>query len=221
MNCPLCLNKNSEIYYADDKRDYWQCHNCFLVFVLPERYLSPQAEKLIYDKHQNDPHDLGYRKFLNKLVVPLLEKLKAGENGLDFGCGPGPTISEMLADRGFKVENYDIFYDYHPDLLKQKYGFITCTEVIEHLHFPHQELNTLFACLKTFGALGIMTKRVLNKSRFANWHYKNDPTHVCFYSTETFEYIAKTWNCRLDIINSDTVMLTKLNSTTINRGTLK
>jgi hypothetical protein len=26
---------------------------------------------------------------------------------------------------------------------------------------------------------------------FASWYYKNDPTHVFFYSQETFEWIKK------------------------------
>jgi hypothetical protein len=31
---------------------------------------------------------------------------------------------------------------------------------------------------------------VIDAQRFAHWHYKNDLTHVCFYSAETFDYIA-------------------------------
>lgn len=207
MNCPLCLNKNIQHYHQDKQRDYWQCGHCDLVFVKPEQFLSLQQEKSIYDQHQNNPDDLGYRKFLNKLLVPLVKQLTKEAKGLDFGSGPGPTVSVMLAELGYDVENYDIFYANNPELLKRKYDFITCTEVIEHLHNPHKELAMLRGLLNKGGYLGIMTKRVIDKNSFAKWHYKNDPTHVCFYSDKTFEYLAKNLNYDLQIINSDSIIL--------------
>jgi 2-polyprenyl-3-methyl-5-hydroxy-6-metoxy-1,4-benzoquinol methylase len=209
MTCPLCLKNNSEYYHQDKFRDYWQCNHCQLVFVKSEQYLSLVDEKAVYDQHQNSPDNQGYRNFLNKLLLPLTAILKNDSHGLDFGCGPGATISVMLKEEGFLVSDYDIFYVNNPELLKQVYDFITCTEVIEHLHNPYQELNLLSKLLKPKGYLGIMTKRVIDKQMFSTWHYKNDLTHVCFYSVETFEYIAKHWVYDLDIINSDTVILQK------------
>ena len=210
MTCPLCLNKNTEHYHRDKARDYWQCNMCQLVFVKPESYLNAEEEKAIYDLHQNSPDDEGYRGFLNKLIQPLSQRLQVGMKGLDFGCGPDPTISVMLAESGYSVENYDIFYANNPEILLKKYDFITCTEVIEHLHNPYKELTFLSNLLNEQGYLGIMTKRVIDKSRFANWHYKNDPTHVCFYSEDTFEFIAEYWDFKLQVINSDCVILKKL-----------
>ncbi|VAW11480.1 Putative methyltransferase associated with DUF414, partial [hydrothermal vent metagenome] len=167
------------------------------------------AEKAIYDSHENNSDDIGYRKFLSKLSIPLVDKLSDGMKGLDFGCGPGPTLSVMLEEQGFTVEDYDIFYANKVKLLKREYDFITCTEVVEHLHHPHKELTLLSKLLKPKGFFGIMTKRVINKERFKTWHYKNDPTHVCFYSDQTFEYIADYWNYELEFIQSDVVILTK------------
>lgn len=209
MTCPLCLNNNIEHYLSDKFRDYWQCASCQLVFVKPEQFLPIGYEKSIYDKHQNNPDDLGYRKFLNKLLIPLTQKIIKRAKGLDFGSGPGATISVMLKEQGFHMHDYDIFYANNPELLTQKYDFITCTEVIEHLHNPHQEITMLSKLLKQNGHLGIMTKRVIDKNRFSTWHYKNDLTHVCFYSDDAFEYIAKQWGFDLEVINSDTVILQK------------
>ncbi|MCF6288909.1 MAG: class I SAM-dependent methyltransferase [Proteobacteria bacterium] len=209
MTCPLCLNKTIDFYQQDKLRDYWQCQNCHLVFVKPEQQLNQHDEKLIYDQHQNNPDDVDYRKFLNKLIKPLIKRLPISAQGLDFGSGPGPTISVMMQEQGFKVENYDYYYANKPKLLKAKYGFITCTEVMEHLSTPHRVLSTLTDILVPQGILGIMTKRVTSKQNFKNWHYKNDPTHVCFYSEATFVYIAKQWQYDLEIIGFDTVILTK------------
>jgi len=207
MTCPLCLSNNIQPYYHDKNRDYWQCQHCQLVFVSTKQRLSVQAEKAIYDQHQNSPEDSGYRWFLNKLLIPLMQKLESNSMGLDFGSGPGPTLSIIMAEHGYQMVDFDIFYANHPELLNYKYDFITCTEVIEHLYHPHQELIRISNMLKPKGLLGIMTKRLINKDKFKTWHYKNDPTHVCFYSDYTMEYIAHQWNYELEIINSDTVIM--------------
>lgn len=207
MSCPLCLNNKLQHYHRDNNRDFWQCQLCQLVFVKPEQYLTPKQEKAIYDQHQNCADDLGYRKFLNKLLIPLTQKLNINATGLDFGSGPGPTIATVMAEHGFNVSNYDIFYANNYELLTGKYDFITCTEVIEHIHHPHKVITSLTNMLKPNAYLGIMTKRVINKDKFSSWHYKNDLTHVCFYSIETFEFIASQWHYSLEIINSDTIIL--------------
>ncbi|MGB2360319.1 MAG: methyltransferase, partial [Porticoccaceae bacterium] len=62
--------------------------------------MSSAAEKAIYDQHQNSPDDLQYRRFLSRLTEPLLERLGPCSRGLDFGCGPGPTLSVMMAEQG-------------------------------------------------------------------------------------------------------------------------
>ena len=210
MSCVLCLENTLLHYHQDKVRNYWQCQNCFLVFVKKEYHLDAKKEKSVYDLHKNNPNDIGYRNFLNKLITPLTKKLTQQMHGLDFGSGPGPTISVMLAEQGIRVENYDIFYNNKQELLEQTYDFITCTEVIEHLFNPNDVLTKLTTMLKPNGLLGIMTKRVIDKEKFKNWHYKNDPTHVCFYSDETFEFIANNWGYNLEFVEADSAILTKL-----------
>lgn len=186
-----------------------QCQVCDLVFVPKHQLLSAEDEKSQYDLHQNSPQDTGYRKFLSRLIEPLKEHLQDGAHGLDFGCGPGPTISIMMSEYGFSMDNYDPFYANHPEILERSYDFITSTEVFEHLHQPSEVIPLLVNILKPNGVLGIMTKRWINKDAFSRWHYKNDPTHICFYSDRTFEWIAAQWDLRLKIISADTVLLFK------------
>ena len=54
-----------------------------------------------------------------------------------------------------------------------------------------------------------MTKRVLSQSAFANWHYKNDPTHVAFFSDDTFSWLAVQWSAELRLVGQDVVLLQK------------
>lgn len=208
--CPLCTSLKISAYHQDNKRTYLQCSECQLIFVPPSFHLTPAEEKRIYDLHENSPDDEGYRHFLDKLLAPLCAKLPSGAQGLDFGCGPGPAIKPIMAERGFNMDNYDIYYQHQPQYLAQRYHFITCTEAIEHFSQPRQELKQLDSMLKPNGILGIMTKRVIAPDAFKRWHYKNDPTHICFFSEETFRWIADWLNYRLEFPGNDTVILTKL-----------
>lgn len=207
--CPLCKRANGEPFFQDAQRDYVRCPECLLVFVPPHYFLSPEKEKAEYDKHENSAGDPGYRRFLGRMFEPLNRLLPAKSHGLDFGSGPGPTLSVMFEESGHLMAIYDPFYA--PDLgpFSQTYDFITATEVVEHLHDPHKEFDRLWSCLRPGGYLGIMTKRVLGGTEFSNWHYKNDPTHVCFFSAETFEWLAQHWGAKLDFVGNDVVIFSK------------
>ncbi|QIZ78945.1 class I SAM-dependent methyltransferase [Ferrimonas lipolytica] len=209
MLCPLCQHIDPQHYHQDKRRHYFQCPQCKLVFADPAALLPASAEKQIYDQHQNNPDDLGYRKFLNRLAAPLLLRLPLQQQGLDFGCGPGPTLSLMLADAGHEMALYDPYFVPDRSPLKQQYDFVTCTEAIEHFYQPRREWHLLLNLIRPGGYLGIMTKLVRNKDAFAQWHYKNDPTHVSFFSEATFRYLAKQHNLRLEILGNDIILLQK------------
>jgi SAM-dependent methyltransferase len=196
-------------YHSDKRRDYWQCSHCDLVFVAPHQHLSATQEKAIYDTHENVLEDLGYRRFLSRVSEPLLSRLAPTSSGLDFGCGPGPLLSKMFTEAGHRMAVYDLYYAKNTSVFKNTYDFITCTEVIEHLAQPKQTLTQLFALLRSGSPLAIMTKLVIDVDRFSSWHYKNDMTHISFFSRKTFEYIAAQYCCGLEFIGSDVIILTK------------
>ncbi|MGL5728245.1 MAG: methyltransferase domain-containing protein, partial [Plesiomonas sp.] len=85
----------------------------------------------------------------------------------------------------------------------------TLTEVIEHVSDAHALLGQLDQLLKAEGILAVMTKRVQNPTAFATWHYKNDPTHINFYSEATFAWLAQHYGWRLELIDKDVVFLHK------------
>lgn len=184
-----------------------------MVFVPPQFYIPLEAEKAEYDLHQNTPDDPGYRIFLNRLFEPMNEQLKPNSFGLDFGSGPGPTLSIMFEEAGHRIKIFDPFYANHPVVFNDRYDFISATEVFEHLHFPQKELFRLWHCLKYDGVLGIMTKLVIDQLAFSTWHYKNDPTHVCFYSRSTFNWIAHHLSARIEFVGSDVILLYKEQNT--------
>lgn len=209
VGCPLCQSSEIVDYHKDKKRTYLHCLRCKLVFVSSSHWLTNEEEKAVYDLHENDPEDKGYRQFLSRLTDPLLERLSGKCQGLDFGCGPGPALAYMLREQGHWVDLYDPFYFNNEAVLDKTYDFICATEVVEHLHHPKRELAMLISMLKPGGWLGVMTKIVLDQQAFRTWHYIQDPTHICFYSRETFQYIAELFAVDVMLIEKDVILLQK------------
>lgn len=212
--CPLCMAGPVVDFHRDARREYRRCRTCQLVFVPPRFHLPVNAEKAHYDLHENDPEDADYRQFLARVFAPLVEKLPPQARGLDFGSGPGPTLSIMFAEAGYPTAIYDPFYAPSRSVWQDEYDFVTATEVVEHLHRPRTDLERVWEVLKPGGWLGIMTKRVLNVAAFAGWHYKDDPTHVAFFSEATFRWLARHWSARLEIVSADVVLIQKSSSAT-------
>ncbi|MBC8206738.1 MAG: class I SAM-dependent methyltransferase [Kiritimatiellales bacterium] len=208
--CPLCAHM-PECFCKDRTREYLRCPSCDLVFVPEKDLLAPGAEKARYDLHQNDPNDSGYRDFLNRLFQPLENKLEPGARGLDFGCGPGPTLSLMFKEAGYDCDVYDLYYANDPAVLKRQYDFLTCSETMEHMFRPGEEFERFVSLVKPGGWIGIMTQ--LHDEApvpFERWHYKDDDTHVCFFSKKSFQTLEKTYGLRAEF-HSDSVILFQAN----------
>ena len=207
FNCPLCQNPQTSFFSEGENRIYHHCPECDLVFVPSSYFVSEQEEQAKYDNHQNSIANEGYVNFLNRLLVPLQDYLPEGARGLDFGCGPGPTLHLLMEQQGYQMEIYDYFYARNPEVFTKKYDFITSTEVIEHLHHPLEELERLWDCLHEEGLLGLMT--AFRVDAFSQWYYKRDLTHIHFFTPETFAWIADYLNAKLIIPQSGVVILKK------------
>ncbi len=199
MTCPLCAAAAAP-FRPGAARGALRCGTCALTFVPPERHLPPEAEKARYAEHRNGPDDAGYRAFLDRLLAPLCERLPAGAEGLDFGCGPGPAASVMLGERGFKVRDWDPFFRPDGAALERGYDFIVCTEVLEHLRRPAETLSRLDGLLRPGGLLGVMTMLLEDDEAFGTWWYAADPTHISFYKADTLEWVAASRGWRLEIL---------------------
>ncbi len=207
MKCVLCGGLTEE-FEKDWRREYLKCLKCKLIFV-PERFILPlNEEKRRYDLHENNPDDEGYRDFLSDAKRAVLKMFEKGE-GLDFGSGPGPTLSVMLEEAGFKMDIYDKFYANDKSVFNKKYDFIVSTEVFEHLKNPYKEISRLNGILKPGGAIIVMTKMVDYVFDFIGWSYKNDDTHICFYSKKTFEWIADEFGFDVEFIGKGLIVLKK------------
>lgn len=217
MRCPLCGTGGPNPFHEDRARQYLQCTRCSLVFVPPDQQVDAAAERARYDQHRNQPDDIAYRAFLSRLATPLLERLRPGSHGLDFGCGPGPALAQMLTEAGMSMRLYDPFYVPDETVWEERYDFITASEVIEHLRAPEPELDRLFGALRPGGWLAVMTRWVGDVAAFAGSRYTRDPTHICFYSPATFHWIADRWHAAAILSAAENVALLQVPSATSGR----
>lgn len=156
-------------------------------------------------------------------------------NHLDYGCGKYPNLSNLL-QWNFKVfnaatknsisvnsNNYDKYYHNNPEYVDNsnniKFDLITTIEVVEHFREPLKEFELFSQLLDKNANMVVMTefipKNILDnihniefvKSEFANWWYKNDITHICFYSSKTFEVIAEKFQLEIDFNNRNKVLV--------------
>jgi hypothetical protein len=188
LNCPLC-NSTATLFCDKPKHLFYKCKTCEGIFRPKHTFLTAEAEKEHYEKHNNDVFDERYQAFVFPLVNAVLHDFSPEAKGIDFGSGTGPVIAKMLTDKDFQVQNYDLFFANEPSLLNQKYNYVSCCEVMEHFHHPYQEFEVLKNLLLPKGKLYCKTEVFKNQQPFENWYYKDDLTHVFIYQLKTLEWI--------------------------------
>jgi len=202
MLCPLCANNKCTALGTGFSR----CSECQLIF--KSVYLTKEQERARYETHENSIENEGYVKFLTPALEAVVDRARAGAQGLDYGCGPQPVLAHMLNQKGFVTGYYDPFFFPEGLKLDKKFDFITCTEAAEHFFKPHKEFEKIFSLLKPNGFAVVMTEMFHESMDIESWYYAKDPTHVCFYSRETILWIAKKFNRNVEILSSRLIVFT-------------
>jgi 2-polyprenyl-3-methyl-5-hydroxy-6-metoxy-1,4-benzoquinol methylase len=193
MNCKICSSETVRIENCNNRTIYYNCINCDLIFIDENFIKIPEKEKLRYLKHNNTLDNNNYVKIFNTLIeeyiIPNQNKI---EQILDFGCGPIPIFADLLKAKGFNVDIYDKYFFPLKDYQKKEYDLITLIEVIEHLKDPFTELIGLKNKLNKNGFIIIKTLfHPMNNDVFLKWWYKEDFTHISFFSKKTFKVLAE------------------------------
>ncbi len=207
--CPLCQTPSNFIYkHSKSEKKNYRCTNCAAIFLPSIYFLSPDAEKKFYQKHQNDIYDLGYQQFALPLVDEVLKRCKKETLGLDFGSGTGPVLSYLLKKNDYQINQYDPYFSPDTKVLEKKYDFIASCEVVEHFHHPYQEFLKFKNMLNPKAPLIISTSLYHESIDLKDWYYIRDPTHVFIYSKETFLWIKKEFGfCDVEFISNRLVVL--------------
>jgi len=207
--CLLCGGNDVRLFAEVDGRRYHRCAICRLTFQDSEQHPTAEEERVRYETHENDPEDPDYRAFLHRLAGPLLDRLPPAREGLDYGSGPGPTLSVMMEEAGHSMALWDPFFAPDPTPLQRTWDFVTCTETAEHFHRPGEAFQRLDALLRRPGWLGLMTGVLEDDEGFAEWWYRRDPTHVVFYRPETLSWIADRFGWELERPSSTVALFRK------------
>ncbi len=191
LRCTLCGSESVlplQITKAPENRIFMHCQVCDLIFVPESFHLLPEEEIARYRLHNNTLSNDGYvRMFLEK--ISLVRQYCPGVNSvLDYGCGPGPVLAELMNRDGFNCDIYDP--NFFPVFPKNSYDLVISTEVFEHLRDIKKELYTICSLLNPRGFLAIMTSFHDPVKSFEDWWYSRDPTHICFFGMHTFEWIS-------------------------------
>jgi len=188
--CPLCQEATSQ--QLEFSPQFYACSNCGSVFRHPDYLLPSEHEKERYLLHQNDVEDQGYQAFVSPLVTAVCQSFSPNTIGLDFGAGPAPVAAKLLGNKNYELKFWDPFF--HPDtsVLQTTYDFIICCEVMEHFYDPLKEFRVMKSVLNAGGKIFCMTDLLPKMASFKDWYYKNDKTHVLFYSEENLKWIQET-----------------------------
>lgn len=190
MHCLLC-GESATSFILQKTHTFWRCGTCEFIAKDPSAHLGAVEERARYETHENGTD--GHRQFLQPVADLAIRDFSPGARGLDWGSGPVPTLAPLLSAAGFSMENYDPFFA--PIKPTGTFDFITCTEAVEHFCKPAVELRKMASHLRVGGRLYLMTE--LWPAQPENWYYWRDPTHVGFFSEQTFEFFEKLFGLRL------------------------
>jgi hypothetical protein len=188
MKCILCAGSTKE-FWKSKNREFVECTNCGGIQLLPEFYVSENIEKKRYLSHNNDVEDPRYQNFVSPITSRIIKDFSPAEKGLDYGCGTGPVATTELQKEGYTIALYDPYFHPNTEVLNAKYDFIICCEVMEHFYEPKREFSELAVRLHPGGKLYCKTSLYSEEIDFDKWYYKNDPTHVFFYTEKSLEWI--------------------------------
>lgn len=200
MNCLICNSSKTEPLFVTESPEnknnllsskYFYCSHCNFRYLNPKLRLSVAEEKQRYHFHENDKENPAYQKFVGPLFEKVLDLIPIGSRGLDFGSGKSSAMAHLLTQAGYTIDLYDPCF--FPDTLENKpnYSFVYASEVIEHLHNPVLEFRLVHSVLKPKGIFAVMTHFFEPGMDFDSWYYRKDPTHVCFFSEQSLNAIAR------------------------------
>ncbi len=188
--CPLCFGDSNLFALVEHKR-YFECEDCKGVFLPKSFHLDSDCELKRYKMHNNDVDDIRYQNFVSDLISLVKNSFNQTHKGLDFGCGNGPVITKLLREDNYALWLYDPYFYPDVEALEKRYDYIICCEVIEHFSNPNIEFKRLKKMLNKGGKIFAKTSFFDENIKFEKWYYKDDPTHIFFYSEPTLQKISE------------------------------
>jgi ubiquinone/menaquinone biosynthesis C-methylase UbiE len=204
--CIICAGQTYD--KPDNKgRIFHFCNSCGFISLDSLSILSETEEKARYDLHNNSSENQGYIRWLNQFIQEAVHPyVYPGDSILDFGSGPDPQLKKLLEFEGYTVDIYDKYFHNLP--IPGDYNMITLTEVLEHLKDPLKILSELRKSLRVNGYLAIKTAfSPESDDDFLKWWYKEDSTHISFFSSRTFDLIADKIRLKFHYCDNNSIVI--------------
>jgi SAM-dependent methyltransferase len=137
--------------------------------------------------HRNDPSDPGYAGVLDAFLDSALSPFApAPASIIDYGCGPVPALAGRARERGYRAAAWDPLFASSERNRTGLFDAALLHEVIEHCFEPSAALADAASLLKPGGILAVSTLfKPESPESFLRWWYREDPTHVCFFSRKS------------------------------------
>ena len=210
--CPLCQKTQTVLFYEEKRRPFYKCEHCCLVFVPKDFHISFDEEKKRYDQHQNNEKSEqfdGYKKWMQDFWAWIKETPLRGKI-CDYGSGPHPILSEFAKVDGLELISYDLHYANQTKADLFDLDLLILSEVVEHFRAPYEEWNELREMVKKSGRICIRTSLWNEGTRWKDWAYARDNTHINFYHQKTMSYLAQSKGLELIRLEKDKIEFRKL-----------
>ncbi|QPJ64673.1 MAG: class I SAM-dependent methyltransferase [Candidatus Nitrohelix vancouverensis] len=210
--CKLC-DSSCQLFYQD-KRKYFKCDSCGLIFT------NDAPGKVEEEAHYRSQWEETQPEFWISQADVLLQIIRNYHEPLqilDFGSGSGELTRE-LRSRDLSVTPLEPMEQGY--LKDQQYpglfDVVVALEVLEHLPQPLEELLEIDRVLAP-GGIFVCSTALTNafldhasgRDQFAQWWYKDDPTHLCFFGNRTLEALAQRLDWGLDIYGEKAFVMKK------------
>lgn len=153
-HCPMCSNIAMPTVLKNEVQ-YFQCWGCDVLFSDPldnDDKIGGVAE---VERNAKENHERIDR------ISRALGGIKDGPRILDFGCGHGILVKELI-EQGWDADGYDLYNDEFNSHLPahNTYQIVIMIECIEHTTAPYYELDCIYRALVPGGMLIVETSFV-------------------------------------------------------------
>lgn len=201
IHCKICKSPIESTTTLKNSRVFYHCGDCGFISLDPKHYLSPEKEKARYDLHENSADNSGYIELLQAFIQTAIKPYPVKQI-LDYGSGPNPILATLLKAKAYEVDIYDPYYAPWDTTNNSTYDMIVSTESFEHFQDPVRELELMCRQLRPQGYLAIMTSFACQREEFKAWRYKDDATHISFYTPASFQKLAEQFSMEIIYHNS-------------------
>ncbi len=218
--CVFCASVRGECLNAAGTRYWacFDCGGIALdrtMLLTPE---AERARYTLHDNSLNNVGYKRYLEDFLASIVGYPEILNAGFCNswrfFDYGSGPEPALISLMREKGFEARGWDPFFAPEEKCYPGGADIVTCLEVAEHFIDPEKDFTALSSCVTPGGFLALGTHLLDDLSQrepapeatpeaapeavpaaetyaaFSSWWYRQDPTHVSFYTKKALVLIA-------------------------------